>query len=418
VSIDSTNVPEESLLRGYTGKISLLLAFGWLMIMAGRSLLPVLLPIISIELSLTPDKAGFALTVVWLFYSVAQYPGGRFSDQLSRKTILVLSLSAMVLGLILLTQIQTYFQFLAAGALLGVGAGGYFCPTRALLSDFYSKKRGQAFGIQVASGRIGSAIAALLGGVALGGAILGYPFWRQAFFPVILLLICVTILLHKWNTEPYKFGRWIFKRKFPYISHSHLRLDLGSTGSRVFRNKKIRLILLAYIFFAIASQAFSSFLPTFLLMERGFSTTLTSIGFATLFIVGVPSTLIGGFIGDRFSRMYFTMAALFIGAIGLTILLLFESPALVIFGIIVYALGAWSFPPVMQSYLFELFPEDTVGGDFGALKTIYTGVGSFGSTYVGIVVVYSGSYGLAFVGLIVALLLGSSILFFIGRSKL
>ena len=153
-------------------------------------------------------------------------------------------------------------------------------------------------------------------------------------------------------------------------------------------------------------------------MERGFSTTLTSIGFATLFIVGVPSTLIGGFIGDRFSRMYFTMAALFIGAIGLTILLLFESPALVIFGIIVYALGMWSFPPVMQSYLFELFPEDTVGGDFGALKTIYTGVGSFGSTYVGIVVVYSGSYGLAFVGLIVALFLGSSILFFIGRSKL
>ena len=405
MSIDSTNVPEESLLRGYAGKISLLLAFGWLMIMSGRSLLPALLPLISIELSLTPDKAGFALTVVWLFYSVAQYPGGRFSDQLSRKTVLVFSLCALVLGLALLTQTQSYLQFLAAGALLGVGAGGYFCPTRALLSDFYSKKRGQAFGIQVASGRTGSAVAALSGGVALGGlAILGGPFWREAFFPVILLLICVIFLLHKWSKEPYKFSR--------------VSLDLGSTGSRVFRNKKIRLILIAYIFFAITSQAFSSFLPTFLLIERGFSTTLTSIGFATLFLVGVPSTLLGGFIGDRFSRMYVTISALLIGAIGLIILLLFESPTLVIFGIIVYALGTWAFPPVMQSYLFELFPEDTVGGDFGALKTIYTGVGSFGSTYVGIVAAYYGSYGLAFVGLIVALLLGSSILFFINRSKL
>ena len=142
------------------------------------------------------------------------------------------------------------------------------------------------------------------------------------------------------------------------------------------------------------------------------------MGFATLFLVGVPSTLIGGFIGDRFSRMYVTMAALFIGAIGLVIVLLSTSPASVILGIIVYALGTWAFPPVMQSYLFELFPENTVGGDFGALKTIYTGVGSFGSTYVGIVAVYSGSYGVAFIGLIVALLLGSGILFSINRSNI
>ena len=405
MSADSTNLSDESLLRGYTGKISLLLAFGWLMIMTGRSLLPALLPLISFELSLTPDKAGFALTVVWLFYSMAQYPGGRFSDQLSRKTVLVFSLSTMVVGLILLTQTQTYFQFLAAGALLGVGAGGYFCPTRALLSDFYSKKRGQAFGIQVASGRTGSTIAALFGGVALGGiAILGGPFWREAFFPVILLILCVIILLHKWSIEPYKFGR--------------VSLDIGATWSRVFSNKKIRLILLAYIFFAITSQAFSSFLPTFLLLERGFSTTLASIGFATLFLVGVPSTLIGGFIGDKFSRMYVTMAALFIGAIGLIILLLSKSPALVIFGIVIYALGTWAFPPVMQSYLFEVFPEDTVGGDFGTLKTIYTGVGSFGSTYVGLVALHFGSYGLAFAGLIVALFLGSAILFLINRSEL
>ena len=405
MSKNHTASSEELLLRGYAGRISLLLAFGWLMIMSGRSLLPALLPLISIDLSLTPDKAGFALTVVWLFYSLAQYPGGTFSDQLSRKTVLVVSLSMMVLGLLLLTQTKSYFQFIAAGALLGIGAGGYFCPTRALLSDFYSKKRGQAFGIQVASGRTGSAIAALFGGVALGGlAILGGPFWREAFFPVIFLLSCVIFLLHKWSKEPYKFNR--------------VRLDLGSTSSRVFRDKKVRLILLAYIFFALPTQAFSSFLPTFLLLERDFSTTLTSMGFATLFLVGVPSTLIGGFIGDRFSRMYVTMAALFIGAIGLVIVLLSTSPASVILGIIVYALGTWAFPPVMQSYLFELFPENTVGGDFGALKTIYTGVGSFGSTYVGIVAVYSGSYGVAFIGLIVALLLGSGILFSINRSNI
>ena len=112
----SSNDQTEYLIRGYAGRISLLLALGWLVIMTGRSLLPPLLPIISLELSLTPDKAGFALTVVWLAYSLAQYPGGRFSDQLGKKTVLVVSLLLMLIGLILLTQINSYYQFLAAGA--------------------------------------------------------------------------------------------------------------------------------------------------------------------------------------------------------------------------------------------------------------------------------------------------------------
>jgi hypothetical protein len=49
----------------------------------------------------------------------------------------------------------------------------------------------------------------------------------------------------------------------------------------------------------------------------------------------------------------------------------------------------------MQSYLLGELADDSAGGDFGALKSLYTALGSTGSTYVGIVAgaaSYEGAY--------------------------
>lgn len=70
----------------------------------------------------------------------------------------------------------------------------------------------------------------------------------------------------------------------------------------------------------------------------------------------------------------------------------------------------------MQAYLFDYLSDDTIGGDFGAIKTVYTGIGSFGPAFVGIVA-DKASYSVAFGPLIVCLLASIGILLLLSRRE-
>lgn len=100
----------------------------------------------------------------WL-YAAIQYPSGRLSDDLSRKTVLVISIGIIVGGFVVLMTFSTYAGYLFGMALVGVGVGSYYPVMRAQLSDLFTELRGQAFGLNSAAGVGGSARAA---GLAVG----------------------------------------------------------------------------------------------------------------------------------------------------------------------------------------------------------------------------------------------------------
>lgn len=76
--------------------------------------------------------------------------------------------------------------------------------------------------------------------------------------------------------------------------------------------------------------------------------------------------------------------------------------------IMLFAAGLTTYPPVMQSHLMDTFPNTNMGGDFGAYKTMYSGIGSLGPAYVGFVA-KEATYSEAFGGFILCLI-GSVIL--------
>lgn len=53
----------------------------------------------------------------------------------------------------------------------------------------------------------------------------------------------------------------------------------------------------------------------------------------------------------------------------------------------------------MQSYLLSAVDDDSIGADFGAFKSVYTGIGSLGTTYVGVVTDVA-NYEVAFWGFV------------------
>ncbi|WP_251327878.1 MFS transporter [Haloplanus pelagicus] len=381
---------EERLVRGYGGRLLLLVSLGWLTIQGGRLVLSPLLPSIIDDLGITPFRAGLALSTLWGLYALGQFPSGRLSDRLSRKTLLVSGLALATTGFAVLSAAVSFPLFLVGAAVVGVGAGLYPTAARALLSDHFEAKRGGAFGLHTASGDLGGGAAAGLAVAALAVAT-----WRGAFLPVVGLLAPVAVVLHLTSRESYRIEA--------------VGLDVRGTGARLFATGRIRRLVVAYCLFAFAWQGTAGFLPTLLQAEKDFTPELASAGFAALFVVGALVKPTAGRLADRVRRGPVAAGTLGLGAAALGGLLVAETALLVGAATVVYAVGLMAFPPVMQSYLMDVFPTDSMGADLGLARTTYIGFGALGPSVIGFVAGRT-DYVTAFVALVAALVAAALIL--------
>jgi predicted MFS family arabinose efflux permease len=379
----------ERLLRGYTGRLLLIVSLGWAAIQCGRLVLSPLLTEIQASLGIGSTRAGFALTVIWGLYAALQYPSGHFSDVLSRKTLLVSGIGLVVVGFAALATAPTYLVFLAGAAVVGLGAGLYPTAARALVADLFVERRGQAFGLHTSSGDVGGVAAA-----GLATAVLAVATWRFGFVPVVALLLPVAVALHVWSDESYVLER--------------PSLDIVGTVKRLFAEPQFRWLLAAYVLFAFSWQSTTGFLPTYLKVGKSFSPAVANVAFAVLFGVGAVAKPVAGAVGDRVPRRLLAPAVLGFAAVSLAGVVLSTTPLVALASVTLFAAGLMSFPPVMQSYLMDAFPDDSAGGDLGATRTMYIGVGALGPTYVGAVADVV-AYDVAFWG-IVGCLVGASTL--------
>lgn len=357
---------EKSLIKGRDGSVSIALAFGTLSMLLGREAIPPLLPSIIDSLSLTELEAGISLSVMWLLYALSQFPGGRLSDNLTRKTVLVSSNILVIFGFAI-TYIANFFvAFVISLGIVGIGAGAFYTSTRGWLSDTFPNRRAEAFGIQISAGSIGSALASSLAVIAMNVGT-----WQLAFLPPIFSLLVVAIALHILTKEKYVIRR--------------TSLGIIPTLKRILSHSRILQVLVIYSLFAFVWQGLIAFLPTFLQFQKDLSPALASAAFASLYVTGMLMGPIAGAAGDRFGHLQISSFSLLLGITGLGGLLLSLRTPFVLLSVVILAIGVRSYPPVMQAFIFSIFPDDSIAGDFGALKMVYTGIGSLGPLYVGIV---------------------------------
>jgi predicted MFS family arabinose efflux permease len=395
----------ERLLTGYSGRLLVAVSLGWAAIQSGRLVLSPLLPTVMEGLAITDFEAGMALSLMWGLYALCQYPSGRLSDNLTRKTLLVSGLALLVAGFVALASAPNYLLFLFGAAVVGLGAGLYPTPARALVSDLFVKRRGQAFGIHTASGDLGGAAAAGLAVVALA-----FAGWRSAFMPVIVVLAAVALALYVWGREAFTPPEADREGVVEGLA------DARATARRLWKNPRMRWLLLAYALFAFTWQSATGFLPTFLRASKGFRPGLASGGFAALFVVGAVVKPLSGSLGDRFARATVAAGAL-VAAAGALVGLLAASGTLAVgVAVVVFAAGLMAYPPVMQALLMDTFPDGSMGGDLGATRTVYLGLGSLGPSYVGFVAGRV-SYAAAFAGLLGCLLVSAAIVVGLARTR-
>lgn len=357
---------DERLLTGHTGRLFLLLTGLLLGIRLARRLLPPLLPTIIGDLGITAFLAGLTLTTLGIVRAGMEYPGGRLADQLSRTTVLLVCIGLVVAGLVLLSIAVTFVLFVLGIVVFGFGSGLFTPSSRALLSDIYRRRRGLAFGVHLT----GSDLSGVLGaGVAV--LVVSVSTWRGAFLPLGVLLALSMPVLYVTSREP--------------VVVAPVELDLQRTGLRLLADPTIRWMVVIYSLFVFASGGMISFMPTFLIEVHAVSFGLASAAFGAMYVVGLVAKPAMGSASDRLPRPPIAAVSLVLAAVGLGLVIAGPAIELVLAGVVISAIGQRSVPPTLQAFLMDRFPDESMGGDLGAVRTAYMLVGSFGPGFTGYV---------------------------------
>lgn len=381
---------------GYSGRMLVVLTLGMGAGMAGRAAIPAMLPTIIDAYGITPSVAGLAISALIAGIALFQFAGGRLSDQTSRKTVLMAGVVLIALGFGALALAPAFAVFLVGAAVIGVGQGLYLPATFAQIADLFSARRGQAFGVNSAAFTLGSAL-----GPGLAVAALAVGQFRLAYLPVVGLLVVVGILIHRLSREQYATG-------WP-------TLDTRATAIRLVRSPPIRRSLVAFAVVGFLWQGAVNFVPTLLQVDRGFSAAAAGAVFAGLFVVGTVSNLVAGNLGDRFGAPIVALGGVATGLVGLAVLVWADPTWMVIAGVLLFGFGVSAFWPVMDAYVMGRLPDDTAGGDFGAINTVNLAAGSLGPVYVG-VVAERASYTAAYAGFVIPFVFGLVVLWRLRQS--
>lgn len=366
----------ESFLGGHRGRMLVSVSLGWAVLQTGRFAIPPLLPRITDTLAISSATAGLAITALQGVYAATQYPSGRWSDRASRASLIVPGFLTLALGFALVGLASTLAVFVLGTLIVGFGKGLYASPSRALLYDLYERRRGRALGVYSAGTDVGGLVAA-----GISTFVLAATTWRTPFVVVAGVLVASASLYVAWNQEPYAFDRP------PLEATATIRRLLETPGQRA--------VIGAYALFFFFVSGFITFLPTFLAVNKGLSETSASAVFAVVFAVGLLTKPVGGTLGDRFSRSLVATTGLLVAAAMVLSLVLVPSLPLVVASLALLAIGYKAQFPLADTLVMEAAPTANVGGDLGAAKALFLGVGSLGPAFVGsaaTTIGYDGAY--------------------------
>ena len=254
-----------------------------------RSLIYILFTPIKAEMKLSDlQLALLGTTSFVIFYTLLGVPFGRLADRVVRKNLIAGGLAVWSLFSGLTGFAHGFWALFLCRVMVGVGEATLGPAALSLLSDYFPPRmRATVQGVY-------SSGVALGGGIAFGlGGWIGQTWgWRWAFyllgFPGLVLAAVV-----------------FFLRELPRGRTEVAAVRYGREDWKILlRSTPLRYLYVGYALFGLASNNLGIWGTAFFV--RVHSLSLTQIGLAAGLLsvaVGVPVTILGGYVSDRFRRL-------------------------------------------------------------------------------------------------------------------
>jgi len=356
-----------ALTGGGRGRLLASVAVGWFLVLGMRFVVPSVLPTITEGFGATGSQAGLAVTVLWITYAVMQFPAGYYADRLGERVLLAGGLGISAVGLVTYSFTPTFGLFVVATGVFGFGTGLYGPPRGTVVSKTYDENDGAAFGAMLAAGSVGAAALPAL--AALAVVEVG---WR-ATLGVAAPGFLVSAVAVWWAVPDTRVDG-----DGAAGPGAALRAAAGAI-----RNRRIALAVAGATLMLFVFQAATAFLTTYLVDVKGLTQGTAGAILGVLFVVGAVAQWTCGGLADRFGTPRVLTAISVVSVVPLLGLpLAGTTPALVAFSALIGV--RMSIGPVSNAYIIGLLPDDVQGTAWGALRTGFFLIGSFGSTLVGV----------------------------------
>jgi len=252
-----------------------------------RGTLSVAKPDLSKEFQLDDTEMGFLFSAFFWSYALFQIVAGWLVDRFDVKWVyaigfLVWSLATAAMGLS-----SGFYLFFALRLLLGIGESvAYPATSRILVANYPEERRGFANALIDAGTKIGPALSTLLGGL-----VVAHYGWRALFLFVGLGSL---LWLIPWI--------WLVPSERREKKTTDRPINTGVPWSFLLLRREVWVTSLGMFCLGYAWYFLISWLPAYLVEERGFSKGDMAIFGSLPFWAMAVTSLIGGWCSDRWIR--------------------------------------------------------------------------------------------------------------------
>ncbi len=359
----------EDLTADGRGTVLLFLSVAWFVNFGIRMVYPVVVPTLQSVFGFGLTTTGVLLTTLWLMYAIGQLPGGILADRFGERIVLVGGLVLVAASLVIVSASIGLWMVFLGTLLTGLAVGLYSTTLFTVLANVFENRQGTAQGVTLAMGNAGSASLPVLAITIVG--VLG---WRAGFAYLLPLLAIATVGV--WYALP---GRLTEATPGDSVLDTDtLRRIADAIRTRSLANATVVMALVSLFF-----QAFTSFYPTYLLTVKGLSGGTVAALFSLFFVMAIVAQLSAGVVSDRIGQVRTLTIILGLATVGLLALPFANRIEwLILLTLLIsFQSGTW---PVINAYTIPRIPPAVQGGGFGMIRTSFTIVAAFGSTFVGI----------------------------------
>lgn len=261
------------------------------------------LPLIRQDLHITAAQAGFAASLFFFAYAIAQFTGGWLADRIGPKKVMYIAITTFTFVTFVTGLIRNYTHFVLTRLGLGFFEGHHFSPSHKVMANWFPKEeKGRATSFFSTTWAIGPAIFPVVG--TWIAAI--YGSWRPVFFwlavPGVIGILILWYFVADRPEDMLEKGR-VNQAEVDYINAGVVSEESakGSRGGLAVVVRDIHFWVYSIMLFANLAIYWGSttWISSFLYEQHGFSLktmgALVSLPYAVSFV----AMILGGWLTDN-----------------------------------------------------------------------------------------------------------------------